>query len=140
MEQETAEDLWEHYIALGERRRFEAEDRYSAIQEDITKAMEGMLDWEHGPYVVLDEGDVCRHRAKNNLDRPTFYGATIGALTCTCLYLYRRIDELEQVIKELVLESRKREAALQDDVNNLQEATDNWRRRYIELRAEGAGK
>lgn len=44
--------------------------------------------WEHGSYTVITPEHIMRIRERNNVERPSFYGATIQELTSTCLFLY----------------------------------------------------
>lgn len=51
------------------------------------------LGWEHGAYVALPVEEVMAIRKRNNVERPSFYGARIQDLTSTALFLYSVLND-----------------------------------------------
>lgn len=68
-------------------------DRVRAI---IASFWDGELPaFDHGAYQVLDVEHVKAWRKRNNVDRPSHYGALIQELTTTVLVLYAKLAEAE---------------------------------------------
>ena len=79
-------------------------------------AVLGSLGFEQPGYHLLDVGDLRAIRSRNNVDRPSNYGAAIDDLTTTCAVLYYERARAALAVGDLVdptldFESKMREVA-----------------------------
>ena len=97
------------------------------VKERVLSQWDSIPSFEHGAYQVLSVEDVRRLRERNNVDRPSRYGATIQELTTTALFLYSLVG----TVRERGADGKRVEpisiSAPPDDLEALGEAVEQFR-------------
>lgn len=83
------------------RQQVQAEADARAEVKRAVAPMYGELGFEEPRYYVLTKDRLCDERRRNNVDRPTGYGALIDDLLTTAAYHLLRAEKLEAELAEL---------------------------------------
>lgn len=86
---EKLDEMLDRHRAERDAKRAAEEAERDRVRAIVASFWDGDLPaFDHGAYQVLDVEHVKAWRKKNNVDRPSHYGALIQELTTTVLVLY----------------------------------------------------